>query len=492
MLQRLKRFLCGQLRAKQMLLACVCFQLLLSLSIVTETMAQGGVSVAASCPTSCDLRISITSAKLRERSDGIDAVVEWTVTQPAPEIKLTGFAVTATIEYKSVGKDESTVGTKADVRQAVVKLQSGGFNKDIKFSDIATFKVKVLARTEPVPSINVTDINSIRIVGEGGDSAVDVSWRAPNPMPCSASVFVVKVKAINEKGDRLEGEGQAAITARSIRVQLKGDVNKKGLRNPEATVRLLNSIVSCERVQNFPPTQEGVGGGVGSTAPNPVVTLKPITFQPNGSRIDAFISWDVVEPTGFRATKFEIKVDTELTNGQVFTSTRVANGTERSSFGSQSQNDLSSVTATIKATFTNAANTSILFREDKRTDKFSAKAALLDIQKPVQPTQQNITLNVTNVKVLSKANVHSVVATWQVNVPANVTLTSFEINAQIAGNQAEPKRSVVVLSTQRTATINFTFDEAGNQVSSARVQVIANVRRADGSTFQQKATGSSN
>jgi hypothetical protein len=177
--------------------------------------------IQAACPTACGIRVDIKSVKLRERSDGIDAIVDWDFSQTAPEIKIKNFNVTAIVEFNRLGKDERTVSVSPDQRQAVIPLQSGGFNKDIKFSDVTSVRASVAAIAEPLPAINVTDLPSIKIVGQGGDSAVEVSWRPPTPMACSAERFSVSVKAINEKGDRLDGVGTAASTARSLRVQFE-------------------------------------------------------------------------------------------------------------------------------------------------------------------------------------------------------------------------------------------------------------------------------
>jgi hypothetical protein len=111
------------------------------------------------------------------------------------------------------------------------------------------------------------------------------------------------------------------------------------------------------------------------------------------------------------------------------------------------------------------------------------------VPQPVAPQPQNIGLNVVGVKLDKDSNQHRVTPVWQVNIPANITVTSFEIEAAVSGNQGQAKRTAVVLGTARQAIINFSFAEIGDKLNKAQVKVTANGRRADGSTFQQTATG---
>lgn len=479
-----------QRRGQKTLLIVLCLQFIFVLWTSASVTAQGlGISRAnleASCPAACGIRIRITSAKLRERSDGIDAVIDWTVEQRAPEIKLKSFNVTAVVEFNRSSKDEQAVEVAADKRQAVVKLKSGGFNKDIKFSDVTSVRAIVFATADALPTIPVTDVRSIKIVGQSSDPAVEVSWGAPTPLACSASTFVVSVKALNEKGDRLDGTEEAAITARSLRVQLKGDLNKKGLHNPEATVKLRHSLIACQQTTNFAPQLEPFSSGTGSNAPNPVVTLKPITFQDLGGRIDLGISWDAVEPQGFKATRFDFIIDFEGIDGTIFSRNTFANGNERSLIGIQAQS-IRGVTVNVKATFTNTANTAILTREDKRTQPFTAKSALPKAQ-PVTPQPTNVGLNISGIKINSEKNIHKITVSFAVKPSAGVTITSFTVEATALGNQSTAQRSVVASGQAALANINFTFGEVGDKLNKVQVKVIADARRADGSTFQQTAT----
>jgi hypothetical protein len=492
MTQRFKQLFHQQRGGQKTLLVWLCLQLIFVLCCSVSLAAQGlgisGANVEASCPASCGIAIRITSAKLRERSDGIDAVIDWTLDQRVPEIKLKNLNVTATVEFNRFGKDEKTVSVPSNQRQAVIRLASGGFNKDIKFSDVVSVKAVVFATADALSTLPINDIRSIKIVGQGGDSAVDVSWGAPTPLACSASTFSVSVKAINEKGDRLDGTGEAVTTARSIRVQLKGDLNKKGLHNPEATVKLQHSLIACQQTTNFPPQLEPLSAGTGSNAPNPVVTLKPIRFTEFSGRIESEIFWEVVEPQGFKATKFDLKVETDR-NGNIGTLNRTESGEKRSTRGPDSQvgDGLRSVTITIKATFTNAANTTILIREHKLTQPFTAKSTLPKAE-PVKPQQQNLGLNVAAVKINSAKNVHAITVGFQVKPPAGVTITNITVEATALGNQGTAQRSTIVSGQASLANVNFTFSEVGDKLNKVQAKVIANALRADGSTFQQTAT----
>ena len=42
------------------------------------------------------------------------------------------------------------------------------------------------------------------------------------------------------------------------------------------------------------------------------MTIKSITFREAGGRVDATVDWEVVEPSGFKATNFNLKFDLEL------------------------------------------------------------------------------------------------------------------------------------------------------------------------------------
>lgn len=494
MTQKLNRILDSTWQRQPLLLGWLCVQMILVLFCFVPARAQGlgisGANVEGACPAACGVRVDIKDVKLRERADGIDAVIDWDVSQSAPEIKLRNFNVTITVEFNRLGKDERTVSAPPGQRQAVIRLQSGGFNKDIKFSDVTSVRAQVAAIADPLPPLNITDLPSVKIVGQGGDSAVDVSWRPPTPLACSADRFFVRVKAINEKGDRLNGDGTAAITARSLRVQLKGDLNKKGLRNPEATVELNHSLIVCQKVESFPPKQEGFGSGTGSNVPNPVVTLKPVQFSEGGGRVDMFAFWDVVEPQGFKATKFDVVFEVANANGAISSvPPRTVSGNERTVRGPQAQiGDFRSVTVTITATFTNTGNTAILTRTDKRTQAFTSKSTLPKAE-PVTPQAQSVGLSVAGVKINTQKGLHAVTVAWVVKPPTGVTITSFQVDATALGNQRTATRSAVVSGQTALTLINFTFDDIGAEIKKVQAKIIANARRSDGSTFQQSVIG---
>ena len=474
MLRQLNLFLSPQSRGTQMLIVWLGLQLLFVLMGAPETRAQG-VNLQGGCPAACGIKIRITSAKLRERADGIDAVIDWTLEQTAPEIKLKNLSVTASVEFKNIGKDERTVSVPPTQRQAVIRLQSGGINKDIKFSDVTSVKAIVFATADPLPAVNVTDIRALKIVGQGGDSAVDVSWGAPTPLACSADKFFVKVKAINEKGDRLNGDGTAAMTARSLRVQLKGDLNKKGLRNPEATVEVQHSLIGCQQTSNFSPQLEPFSSGTGSNAPNPIVTLKPMRFTEFSGRIESEVFWDVVEPQGFKATKFELKMESDR-NGTIGTFNRTETGEKRSTRGPESQvgDGLRSVTVTIKATFTNTNNTTVLIRENKLIQPFTAKSLLPKVE-PVTPQGANVNLSFAGAKITTESGIHVVTVGWATKPSAGVTITNFEVEAKATGANTVT-RSTVVSGQETRAVINFSFAEVGQKITSAQVKIVASAR----------------
>ena len=83
----------------------------------------------------------------------------------------------------------------------------------------------------------------------------------------------------------------------------------------------------------------------------------------------------VVEPAGFKATGFALKFDVEDTSGKVSTSTLNFNSNQRSyeAGGIASPGNLRSLTVTITATFKDNANTTVLTREDKKTQPFILK-----------------------------------------------------------------------------------------------------------------------
>ena len=448
--------------------------------------------VEGSCPAACGIKIQITNATLTEANDGMFVNVEWTLAQTAPEIKLKNLTVFARVKL-GIDSVENTLTVASTARKATLKLSR---NFEFDFKDVEVLTTKVTAFAEALPPIPITNIPSKKITGQGNDSAVEVTWGTPPPLPCTASSIAVNVAATNEKGDRLTGATLTALNVRSARIEVKGDTNKKGLRNPEATIQVINSLIGCEEIKNFPPQQAGISGGTGSfDSSSSKVTVKRITFQESGGRVDSTIDWEVAELGGVKATSFNLKFDLEDNTGKITTNNRTASGNDRSAFGPQVQTGgVRSLTVTITATFKNSGNTVVVTKEDKKAQAFnvkgSVKPALADkpaVQPP--PPPQNVGLNIGGVKITSESGVHTLTPFWQVNVPTGVTITSFDVEATAIGSQNQVKRSVVAPGRAVLATVNFTFAEVGNQLNKAQVKVIANAKRADGSTFQQTATG---
>lgn len=462
---------------------------LITIFLWSPAAAVGQTQLAGVCPAACGIKIRITSANLTEANDGMLVNVEWTLEQTAPEIKLRSIQVFARVKL-GIDKVENTVNVSSTARQATLKL-SRRFEFD--FKDVEDLTTKVTALADALPSTPVTNITSRKIVGSGGDSAVEVTWGNPGPLPCSANVFDVRVAATNEKGDRLTGVTTAPPSARSARAEVKGDVNKKGLHNPEATVKLLNSLIECPETKfNSSPVAAVPRDNSGQTK----VTLKKITFQEGGGRIDSLVDWEVVEPSGFKATKFDLKFEIEEPAGKIIVNNRTASGDQRSLVGPQVQTGgLRSLTVTITATFRDNANTTVLTREDKKTQAFSVKGAIKPVaeiapagSKPTPPDNTPVKLEVTNLKVASASNLHRVTSVWQLQLPQGVTVLGFELETTVAGTQNKVNRSAVFPGNSRQGEVNFSFSEVGNQVKGAQVKVTANLKRADGRTFQQTAT----
>ncbi len=506
---------------RQRLVAFFFAQLLLMLSLAPTALAQiAGVNLVASCPAACGIKVRITSTLLRETPNGIDAVINWTLEQSAPEIKISSFQVTGAVEFKNRSKDETTISVSSAQREAVVRLTQSGRNKDIKFSDVTSVRAIVTAIAEALPPVPVTNIPTRKITGQGGDSAVEVTWIPPTPLPCSADVFNISVSAINEKGDRLTGNANASLSGRSGKVELKGSTNKKGLRNPEATVQVVNSLIVCQQTTNFTPKQEGFGsgtgssgssnsnafgGGVGSSGSSAAkVTVKNITFREFSGRIDATVDWEVVEPSGFKATGFNLKYDSEDAAGKITVRNRTASGTQRSDFGQQfATGNLRSLAVTITATFRDTANTTVLTREDKKTQAFSLKQVIKPVVelspsvKPVLPSDNSSkqpppnntssgdqSLAITQLQLNREPGRFLLHGEWQIQLPAGVTVNTFAVENSLIGDQGTVTRTQNFAGNQRQGDFVFGLTVAGNIVTKAQLKITANLKRADGSSFQ--------
>lgn len=481
----------------------LCFSMLLVLlCCCTGQAAAQGVSLAGACPAACGVSLRITDAQVTEASDGVLVKVDWTIGQPKPEIKLTSLQVRASADL-GIDRVERNVAVGLEQRTVTIKLSR---LREFDVRDIKTLQVKVFAFANPLPGIPVTGITSRKIVSSGRDAAVDVTWNDPGPLPCTATKFIVNVSALNEKGDRLTGSFDTGLNARRALVGLSGALNRKGLNSPEANIKTENTALGCEVLQTFTPANftAPFGSATGSISPEAAkVTLSQVSIQEEGSgRVDTRAEWSVVEPTGFKAFGFDVKFEITNTNGTVAVQTQVIGGNKRSAIGPQGlAADTRSLTVTITATFRDNANTTVITREDKKTQAFTRKqvpttsvAAKTSVvttpQSPALPP--DVGLEITNVNLSSGRAGHRLVAGWRVNAPAGITVASFTVEARLAASQGTLTRDLVVAGNQQQAVFAFTLKEAGDRVGRAQVKVIANCRRADGSTFQRTVTRNSN
>jgi hypothetical protein len=423
------------------------------------------------------VKVTITSAKVDVAGDGTSVHVEWHLDSIASELKLTGFNVVATVQQVGSSKDDSTqVGSTQ--RKAIVRL-----SKEIKFSDISA----VIATVVPIiedPAPVVAAVSSRSIIGQGKNAAVRVTWNNPPPLPCSAAFYLISASALNEKNNKLSGSTTASLTKRSADVPLSGEINKQGLHDPQAAVTARGNKIICVTKRTFAPEQQGFAASGGANAPNPIVTIKAITIQDDGTgRTDSRINWDVVEPSGFRATKFDLKFDLEALNGQINSHpSRTVSGDQRSTFGPQvATGQFRNLIVTLTATFANSNNTSILTREDKQTRGLVIREATASTAKELAPASApptpNVGLEITGIKSGGKG----VLVTWQVNPPTNVDVAKFTVEAQ-AGTT---KHTVEVARQERQTIVDIALPKLGTNV---QVKITALCRRNDGLQFQQTAT----
>ena len=360
--QQLQTLLCRAWR-QSFLFVCA----LIAINLWSPAVAVGQAQLAGVCPAACGIKIRITNANLTEANDGMLVSVEWTLEQTAPEIKLRQITVFARVKL-GIDNVENTVNVPSTSRQVTFKLSR---LLEFDFKDVQVLTTKVTAIADALPKIPITNITSRKIVGEGGDSAVEVTWGDPGPLPCSANVFEVLVAATNEKGDRLTGNTVRPLSARTATEEVKGALNKKGLHNPEATINVINNLIECVEIKtNSSPILTVPRDNSGQTK----VTVKSITFRDDSGRVDPAVDWEVVEPVGFKATNFNLKFEIEDATGQITVNNRTALGNERSALGPQlASGNLRSMTVTVTATFKDTANTIVLTREDKKRQLFVLK-----------------------------------------------------------------------------------------------------------------------
>lgn len=461
------------------------FGLLLALLLFAPGAALAqGANLAGSCPTACGLKVQIKDAVLNEANDGMLVKVEWTFTQTAPEIKLSGFTVLAEV---SLGLDrvKNSLTVSSTQRSATIKL-SRRFEFD--FKDVKTLHTEVTALANPLPPVPITNILSRNVSGEGGDAQVSVSWNVPPPIACSAASFAVAVSAENAEGKKFTGNGEATLSARSASVKLTSSLTgRKNLRDPQATIILNHAPILCDDKRNFQPLlavprPEPLASGTGANAPNPVVTIKTITIQESSGRIDTRINWDVVEPPGFKARGFDLKFALEELDGRItsLNTTRNPSGNERSSSGPQLEvGKHRSLLVTITATFANNNNTTVLTREDKQTRGLVIRETPPEA-KLSPPTTPKFDLTITKIKAIS----NGIETAWEAQAPAGVTLTGFDVEAQ-AGTI---KNKLTVPGNERQAALKLNLAAAGTPKPKVQVKVTANGRQANGATFQQSVT----
>jgi hypothetical protein len=345
----------------------------LALSLSASAPAQG-VNLAGSCPAACGIKIRILGAVINEANDGILVKVDWTLESSPPDIKLNGFTVLAEVSL-GIDRVKNSINVGVDKRTATLKLSR---NLEFDFKDVKTLHTEVSATALALPPIPVTNILFKKVTGEGRDAAVEVAWASPGPLPCSASVFDLKVGAQNGDGDKLAGTSTVSLSKRSARVEVFGERPGKRdhLKNPEATIRVINSLINCVELKNFNPSQTvaPIGPGVGSTSNGPEtakVTISKISFTSSSGRIFVNVDWDVFEPTNFKSSRFDLRVDSLLSGRQIITTKSIEGGNKRSSNGGEGvEGDVRKVTVTIVATFRDNSTNTELTRQDRQSAAF--------------------------------------------------------------------------------------------------------------------------
>ncbi|MBL8208458.1 MAG: hypothetical protein JNM09_29785, partial [Blastocatellia bacterium] len=469
-----------------------CFALLV-ITLCTSVAAFAQTQLNGVCPTTCGIKIKIASATLTEANDGMIANIEWSVEQSAPEIQLENFEVFARVKL-GLDNVENTARTSAGVRKVTIKL-SRRLEFDLK--DVEFFTAKVTAFAKAIPDIAITDIPSRKIVGEGRDSAVEVQWNTPFKLPCSANVFSVDVSAKNEKNDKLNGLATVNSQTRQATVELKGDVNKKGLHDPRATVTLKNSNIECGDIKS---TSSPIATVPRDNSGQAKVTLKNVAFVDDSGRIDITPAWDAVVPDGFKLNKFDVKFEKEAPDGTITVNTRTVNANDRTTFEQVGAGTIKLVTVTVIATFRDNANTQIFTREDRRTQGTSLKQAPV---RPVQSAQSaktslpapsvapqtpNLNLSTEIAKIVSESNAHTVTVKFLAKPPSGINVTTFVVEATAIGNQKTLTRSASGSGQTNTIGLQFPFGELGDKLKKVQVKVTATAQRANGSVFQQTAT----
>jgi hypothetical protein len=455
--------------------------LLLAVSLVSTRAAWAqGASLVGVCPQSCGVKIQITRAAITEANDGVLVKVEWTMDAPNPALNLTKLIVSAKAD---LGLDNVKNSGEVEVAQrtATIKL-SRLLEFDVK--DIKKLETEITAFANPLAPTSVS-VTSRGIVGQGNDPAVEVKWNNPGPLSCTAATFLVDVTALNEKSDQLTGQRSVSLSTFTTKVELKGAINKKGLHAPEATVKVIHNALGCLVSKSFSAGQFNApaGPGTGSfSADSAKVTLTKLVVRDDGSgRVDAEVNWEVFEPTNFKATSFDLKFEIEDASGNISTLTRPISGTQRSTIAGSltAINNFRRLTLTITANFRNNPVTQVVTREDKKTATLDKKQIPLAVTPPA-PKPPDLGLAITTIKAIS----NGVETAWKVNVPTDVSVTSFDVEAQLG----KTPNKVTVAGQERQAAVKLNLILAGTLNPKVQVKVTANGRQANGATFQQTVT----
>ncbi|HEX4950772.1 MAG TPA: hypothetical protein VFZ34_29190 [Blastocatellia bacterium] len=459
--------------------------LLLTLLLVvsfgsTRAVWAQGASLVGVCPQSCGVNIQITRAAVTEANDGVEVKVDWTMNAPNPALKLEKLLVAARADL-GLDNVKNSVEVGVDKRTATIKLSR---LLEFDFKDIKKLEATVTAFANPLAPV-VASVTSRGIVGQSTDPAVEVKWNKPAALACTAAHFFVDVSALNEKNDKLTGQQNVALDTLTTKVELKGAINKKGLQDPEATVKVIHNALGCQAAKTFPAGQFNApaGAGTGSFGADAAkITLTKLALRDDGTgRVDAEANWEVFEPTNIKVSDQVLKFEIEDVTGKITTRTGSAPDNQRTAtVGSLAAiNNFRRATLTITATFQNDSRTTIVTREDKKT------ATLLAKQIPLAATTlpskaPDLGLAITTVKAVS----NGVETAWKINVPAGVSVTSFDIEAQLGKTQ----NKLTVAGQERQAAVKLDQTAAGTLTPKVQVKLTANGRQANGATFQQSVT----
>ncbi len=437
----------------------------------------GQARIGGVCPQSCGIKLSDLKATLTEAPDGVKVNAEWKLEQTNPEIKLKELRISARVK---LGLDtvEGAVTTDITARNVTVKV-SRRLEFDVK--DVKAVSVTVTAFANPKDPVTINTITSREIIGDGRDAAVEVKWSAPGVLSCSANVFEVTAAAKNEKGDGLSGRTTKTLDARQAKVELGGRLNKKGLNSPEATLKVIHHLIECVETKNNTSPDAAPAPDLAAQAK---VTLTKLAIQEDGSgRADTRAEWSVAEPTGFKATSFNLKFETEEADGKITSVDRFVAGDKRSAVGLQvAVNTVRRLTVTIIATFQDNAKAVVLTREDKKSQTNAPK----QISPPIAPPAAPPGIKVTDVSTNSSTGNHRVSVAWQVQLPAGATVGNFDVKVVALKTKSDVtvEKSATFGGTAQRGILQFSIQEIGAAIRVVQVNIIANLKLANGNPSQ--------